>query len=154
MRLVSLLLVALVLAACSSAPQSPTDSPEPPTASPLAALPTPSAAAVPTAKPTPAATEAPALAITETRLTRKVRRGGTARVGVQTEPGAECRIEVTYASGPSDAKGLKAKTANQKGRVNWSWTVGRKTAKGTYPITISCSNGESRGSLSLEFRVR
>ena len=132
----------------------------PPTASPL---PSPTGVATPSARPTdtppPTATplvtpEPAALDVAALDVTARVRRGSTARVRVQTEPGAECSISVIYDSGPSQADGLKPKTTNRRGRATWRWRVGNGTARGTYPITVSCTNEGSRGSLELEFTVR
>jgi hypothetical protein len=45
-------------------------------------------------------------------------------------------------------------TADDAGKVTWSWSVGPDTAEGTYPIDITCFKGERNGALSLELRVR
>jgi hypothetical protein len=94
------------------------------------------------------------LKIAEVTLTESVERGDKAKVVINTATAAECVIEVTYDSGPSEAAGLDPKTADGAGKVSWSWTVGVTTAKGTYPIDITCFKGERLGSLTLTFKVR
>jgi hypothetical protein len=105
---------------------------------------------------TPPPTQAPTpkpLAISKVSLTNKVSRGSTAKVTVKTAPKAKCSIDVEYDSGPSTAAGLGDKTAGSSGKVSWSWTVGRNTARGSYPITIYCTKGDAAGTLSLTFKV-
>src|SRR5688572_14835956 len=103
--------------------------------------------------PTPEPTKKP-LSIAEVSLTESVQGGDKAKVVINTATSAECVIGVTYDSGPSEAAGLGPKTADGAGTVTWSWTVGRSTAKGTYPIDITCFKGERLGSLTLTFKVR
>ena len=103
--------------------------------------------------PTPEPTKKP-LSIEEVLRTESVEGGDKAKVTINTATSAECVIEVTYDSGPSEAAGLDPKTADGAGTVSWSWTVDRTTAKGTYPIDITCFKGERFGSLTLEFKVR
>ena len=103
--------------------------------------------------PTPEPTKKP-LPVAEVLLTESVEGGETAKVMINTATSAECVIEVTYDSGPSEAAGLDPKRADDAGRVTWSWTVDGTTAKGTYPIDITCFKGERLGSLTLEFKVR
>jgi micrococcal nuclease len=61
---------------------------------------------------------------------------------------------VSYDSGPSQASGLGTQTADASGKVSWSWTVGRNTKTGEWPIEIACFKGERDGTLSTSFRVR
>jgi hypothetical protein len=110
----------------------------------------PYVAPVPT--PTPEPTKKP-LSIAEVSLTESVEGGDKAKVVIDTATAAECVIEVTYDTGPSEAPGLDPKTADGAGTVTWSWTVGETTAKGTYPIDITCFKGERLGSLTLSFEV-
>lgn len=67
-----------------------------------------------------------------------VTRGSTASITVQTAAGRQCDIVVQYKSGPSKAKGLEPKTTGTDGRVTWSWTVGRNTTPGSWPVTVTC----------------
>jgi hypothetical protein len=87
------------------------------------------------------------------RLTSSVCNGCIAKVSVKTAAGAECTIDVEYASGPSTAAGLDPKNANSLGNVTWSWRVGSNTTPGTWPILIECSKGDRTGSLELRFKV-
>ena len=95
----------------------------------------------------------PDLSIKKIALTASVARGATARLSIRTAGKADCSITVTYNSGPSQASGLVNKIADSSGRIMWSWKVGTRTARGSYPIDISCTKGEQTGWLSLTFRV-
>lgn len=70
-------------------------------------------------------------------MTETVRRGNTATVTVQGEPGKTYTITVYYPSSVSTAKGLEPKTADEDGAVSWSWRVGSRTTVGTHRIEIS-----------------
>lgn len=110
-------------------------------------------------KPTPAATPTPAptavpLAISKVSVPESVAAGDKASVVITTADAAECTIKVTYDSGPSQASGLGNQTADASGKVTWSWTVGRTTKAGTWPIEIACFKGERDGTLKLSLRVR
>ena len=126
---------------------------------------TPSQVIATTAKPTatprstatPKSTAAPrstVLAIRVTKLTSTVKRGGTASLSIQTAKRAQCDIEVDYASGPSSASGLGARSADAAGLIKWSWRVGSRTTRGTWPIYITCSLGDRYGSVDTAFTVR
>ncbi len=80
--------------------------------------------------------------------------GKDATIAVQTSPRAACKITVQYDSGPSKAKGLGPKTADAKGNVKWTWRVGAKTKKGTWPITVSCSQKGHQAKLETALDVR
>jgi hypothetical protein len=103
--------------------------------------------------PTPAPTAVP-LAISKVSVTESVAPGDKAKVVITTAAAAECTIVVTYDSGPSQASGLEGQTADAAGKVTWSWTVGRNTIAGTWPIDIACFKGERDGTLQLTFKVR
>lgn len=94
------------------------------------------------------------LAVKVAKRTTSVPRNGTASVSIKTTEGATCDIEVIYNSGPSTAAGLGTKKANSSGAVTWKWKVGGRTAKGTYPIHITCIKGDRNGSADTTFRVR
>ena len=138
-------LVAVTVAACS-------------TSGGLDATPTvPVITSKPYVKPVPTDTPEPTkkpLSVAKVSLTESVEGGDKAKVVINTATAAECVIGVTYDSGPSEAAGLEPKTADGAGTVTWSWTVGGTTAKGTYPIDITCFKGERLGSLTLTFKVR
>ena len=133
------ILLCLVLAACST-PAVELTSTTPPLTTPRAT-------------PTPAPTAVP-LAISKVSVTESVAGGEKAKVVITTADGAECTIEVTYDSGPSQASGLEDQTADASGKATWSWTVGRNTKAGAWPIDIACFKGERDGTLHLTFKVR
>ncbi|MBI2780685.1 MAG: hypothetical protein HYX55_02665 [Chloroflexi bacterium] len=110
-------------------------------------------APAPKVTPTPAPTAVPLL-IQKVSVTESVAAGDAAKVVITTADAAECTIKVTYDSGPSQASGLEAQTADAAGKVTWSWTVGRTTKAGTWPIEIACFKGERAGTLKLTFAVR
>jgi len=138
-RTASFILLGVVLAACST---------------PGVDL-TATTAPRPTVKvtPTPAPTAVP-LAISKVSVTDSVAAGDAASLAISTADAAQCTIKVTYDSGPSQASGLDAQTADASGKATWTWTVGRTTKAGTWPIEITCFKGERTGRLSLTFRVR
>lgn len=103
--------------------------------------------------PAPAPTAVP-LAISKVSVTESVAPGDKATVVITTAAAAECTIMVTYDSGPSQASGLEGRTADAAGKVTWSWTVGRNTIAGTWPIDIACFKAERDGTLHTTFRVR
>jgi len=80
--------------------------------------------------------------------------GKNASITVQTAPGASCKITVQYASGPAKDRALGAKTADKKGNVKWTWRVGPKTKKGTWPVTVSCSQKGKQAKLETALDVR
>lgn len=89
-----------------------------------------------------------------TKRSASVARNRTASVTIKTTKGASCEITVEYNSGPSTAAGLGAKKASNSGTVTWKWKVGGRTAKGEYPIFITCTKGDREGSATTSFRVR
>lgn len=80
--------------------------------------------------------------------------GKDATLTVQTAPRAACKIAVQYDSGPSKAKGLEPKSADAKGNVRWTWRVGARTKKGTWPITVTCSLKGQQARLETALDVR
>jgi hypothetical protein len=94
------------------------------------------------------------LGVKLTKRTTSVARNTNASVTVETTKGAECGIDVPYASGSSSAKGLEPKIANSKGAVTWKWLVGRNESKGLVPIVVTCTLGERLGRLDTRFRVK
>jgi hypothetical protein len=66
-----------------------------------------------------------------------------------TPSSATCNLVVYLRSGPSEARGLGPKRA-VNGRVEWTWTVGRNTTGGTWPIYVECG---STGIAKTKFRV-
>ena len=93
------------------------------------------------------------LSVGLTKRTTRVARNAIASVTIKTTKGAECGIDVQYASGSSTAEGLEPKTANSKGAVTWKWRVDRNAAKGRIPIVITCTLDDRSGRLDTAFRV-
>lgn len=75
-------------------------------------------------------------------LTSPVAPGENASMTVKTLPGAKCTIEVVYGEVPSTDSGLKEKTADEYGVISWSWTVEPAVPVGTWPVEVTCKNGE------------
>jgi competence protein ComEC len=74
-------------------------------------------------------------------VTSPVTRGGRAALTAHTVPGADCTIKVYYKSGASKAAGLSPQSADAKGDVTWSWTVGRSTTPGNWRIVVTATEG-------------
>ena len=108
----------------------------------------------PSAEPQRPAVSSEHLSVVLTSVTSPVRHGNAASIIVKTAPGAACTIVVAYKSGPSRAKGLDTKTANQDGIVSWAWIVGTRTTPGAWPITVTCSGGGSQATLETSFLVQ
>lgn len=124
-----------------------------PTPKPTPAL-TPKPTPEPTPKATPKTTAQPTLPLAFTRLTSPINRGGHATATVKTAARAACSIDVQYKSGSSTAAGLGDKTASSKGIVSWTWKVGGRTATGSWPVTVSCSQGDRYDSITRNLRIR
>ncbi len=74
-----------------------------------------------------------------------------ASLTVKTAPKANCSIRVVYKTTVSKAAGLEPKQANAAGTVSWTWRVGTSTAKGTWPITVSCvGQGSARTTITIK----
>ncbi len=94
------------------------------------------------------------LAVKVTKRTASVARNARASVTVKTTKGAECGIDVQYASGSSTADGLEPKTTNASGVITWKWVVARDVKKGTVPIVITCTLGDQSGRADTSFKVK
>ncbi len=94
------------------------------------------------------------LSVALASITSPVSPGNAANITVKTAPSAACTITVTYKSGPSRAKGLDPKTANQDGIVSWAWIVGTRTTPGAWPIMVTCSAGGRQTTLETSFVVQ
>src|SRR5262249_3054921 len=104
--------------------------------------------------PPPPAQQTPALTVQIVSVTSLVRRNSNATLVVQTAPGAQCAITVTYRSGPSTAAGLDPKTADGAGRVGWTWPVGGNTTPGSWPTEVRCSAGGQTATGRTAFTVQ
>ena len=121
------------------------------TASPQATpRPTPTATPKATPKPTP---KPVVLTVRITSVTSPAYRNSYATLTAKTHAGARCSIEVDYASGPSTAAGLVDKTASSSGSVSWTWKVGGRTTKGTWPIYMTCTWQGQSADAQTTFRV-
>lgn len=69
--------------------------------------------------------------------TETIGRNMQATVIIKGQPGVKYNIDVIYSSGPSTAKGLENKVADENGYVTWNWKIGPSTAGGTYKIRVS-----------------
>jgi micrococcal nuclease len=130
--LVAVALLGVVACGDTTTAQETTPSESSPQAS---SAPTPPAAA------SPAPTQA---VITFVNAPLTVARGSNATLGVKTAQNTPCSIEVDYASGPSTAAGLVAKTSDAAGKVSWTWKVGANTTPGDWPITVTCGGATGR----------
>jgi hypothetical protein len=80
--------------------------------------------------------------ISKVSFTSVVSRNDYATLKVNVRPRARCTIHVVYATGPSSAAGLRAKTG---GLITWRWKVGSNTKLGRWPVTVRCgTSGPSR----------
>ena len=115
-------------------------------------LPAPVPAATP---PLPAPTPGgSAIRVVITSLTSPIGRGSTATVTATTTAGAACSVVVVYKSGPSKASGLDPATAGPDGAVAWSWTVGSRTTIGSWPVTVTCTIGDTAASATRSMVVQ
>ena len=136
-RLTVGIVIAIACAACSNAPGEPIAATLGPTAAPTA---------VPTPTPVP-------LDVTKGSMTSPVARGDKATLTIHTAVGADCKIVVEYDSGPSQASGLVEKTASEAGDLTWTWSVGRTTKVGKWPVTVTCFKGDREGTLETSLEV-
>lgn len=74
--------------------------------------------------------------VTLVHFTDTVKRGLKAEIAIKGEPNTFYTIKVTYSSGISRSKELKARTSDENGYIAWKWTVGAKTKVGEYPVEI------------------
>jgi hypothetical protein len=134
-----LIVMAIVLTACSTTPPQtktppikPTPSeqaPEPPVEATPTKTPTPTQLAparptmtIPPTTQTPIPTKIPIqpseLVLEILSVTSPVKPGANATLVAQTVPGASCAIKVIYKSGPGKAQGLNQQTADSQGKVS------------------------------------
>lgn len=90
----------------------------------------------------------PSLFLDSMSVTTPVRTNQTARLNARSAPGADCRISVYYASGPSGSKSLNLTKADTSGQVSWSWQVGGNTSSGVYYAEVTA---ELRGKIVSSF---
>ena len=75
--------------------------------------------------------------ISKVSFTSVVSRNDYATLKVRVRPRARCTIQVVYATGPSSAAGLRAKTG---GLITWRWKVGSNTKLGRWPVIVDCGS--------------
>ncbi len=150
------------IATTAAAVAAPTATPPPPTAttgpapSPVvAATATPAKAPPATAKAAPTARTAPTPGKADSKsdevsvsiLTVNGNLPGrVASVTIQTSPLVECTIVyLDPAKQANPAKGLSPQTANQDGRITWTWLISPQTTPGKGSVTVTCGdNSETR----------
>ena len=104
---------------------------------------------------TPTATEATSpvpsttTAVTLLNAPLTVARSHFATLKAKTAPNTSCSIELDYASGPSTAAGLGERTSNGAGAVSWTWKVGSNTARGAWPITVTCGGASAETHITV-----
>lgn len=78
-------------------------------------------------------------------LTSPVTPGSNVSLNITTKPLSDCVIEVWYDKTKSTDSGLGAKKADEFGLVGWTWTVETSRPLGTWPVNVTCKNGERSG---------
>ena len=73
-------------------------------------------------------------------LTSPVSPGHDARITVHTAPQTQCMLLVRYRTGASSTQLALPKRAGETGLVTWTWRVGAKAVRGTWPIIVHCSD--------------
>jgi hypothetical protein len=89
------------------------------------------------------------LEITLVKPTGPVRPGEQVTLAVKTAVGAECKGQVRYRTFTSV---LPAKTTNDEGLASWTWRVSSE-ARGSYPVEVTCTQGDKQGFLSAQLVV-
>ncbi|MDU2241293.1 MAG: pilus assembly protein [Paenibacillus sp.] len=67
--------------------------------------------------------------------------GHRATIQAQVAPGSSAKLTVYYKSGVSQAKYLGEATADEQGRIAWTWLVGGNTTPGTWSFVIETEEG-------------
>ena len=147
-----------VVGGCTSTSSSvaPSTSASPPSASP-SSIPSAVASAIASAAASALSSGLPGqspLPMSVKSLTKSAKPGDHAGITIATEDGAECKITVTYANGPSTASGLEPAIAASNGYVSWGWTVDAGTPAGDWPIDIVCTRGGRTGELHEKLTVK
>jgi hypothetical protein len=81
------------------------------------------------------------------QMTSPVSPGGSVALSVRTVQTAVCQIAVEYNKVPSRDPLFVAKTADEFGMVDWTWTVPASAPKGKWPVTVTCSLDEARSAV-------
>jgi hypothetical protein len=75
--------------------------------------------------------------ITLLNIKTPVKRGGTARLSIQGQPGVRYTASSVYNKSGKTFTSAVEKTAGTNGVANWTWTIGGDTVPGTYNITVT-----------------
>ncbi|MNW48802.1 TadE-like protein [compost metagenome] len=67
--------------------------------------------------------------------------GHRATIVAQVAPGTSAKLTIYYKSGVSQAKYLGEATADDQGRIAWTWLVGGNTTPGTWSFVIETGEG-------------
>lgn len=72
-----------------------------------------------------------------------IKPGENASISIKTLRGAACSITFTYNEDNERSKdtGLIPKVADEYGFAEWTWTVSQSVNDGTWPVEITCANG-------------
>jgi hypothetical protein len=89
------------------------------------------------------------LEITLVKPTGTVRAGEQVTLTVKTAVGAECKGQVRYRAFTSV---LSPKTANEEGLASWTWRLSSE-ARGSYPMEVTCAQGDKQGFLAAQLVV-
>ena len=87
-------------------------------------------------------------------LASPVAPGESTSITVKTLMAAECTIKVVYDKAPSTDPGLIAKTADDYGIVEWTWTVDTAAPTGKWPVTVTCRHGKQSAVLKADLVVK
>jgi hypothetical protein len=129
-----------------------TATPVPPRATPTKAPPAPTKVPATTrAVPTPGKADAKADEVGVSILTVNGNKPGRiANVTIQTSPHVECNIVYeTPAKQTSTAKGLSQQTADENGRVTWSWQIAQNTTPGKGSVTVTCGDSSETRQITI-----
>ncbi|HUY29678.1 MAG TPA: HNH endonuclease signature motif containing protein [Acidimicrobiales bacterium] len=106
------------------------------------------------ARPTttiPTTTAPPTAGVAVTSAPPSVTPGSTASLTARSPRAHDtCDLTVVLPSGrASTAHGLGAATADARGVVSWTWTIGSNTHAGTATATVSCGAGSARRTFTV-----
>lgn len=79
--------------------------------------------------------------------------GQNVTLTVRTNTKAKCTVSVVYDKTPSKDSGLIAKTADEYGMVNWTWTVDATAALGTWPVKVTCANDKHTAVVQADLTI-
>lgn len=77
----------------------------------------------------------------------------TQKITIETTPGAEVKIRVTYPNGSMNNSGSQTGIADNKGQYLVKWDIRGKDMIGIAKVKVSVSLGEKQGSAEGEFEI-